>query len=123
MNAIKSSLISFVLLIFLSAKTFAQDISVTGVVKDENDKPVPGVNVVVKGGERGTVTNGEGKYSIDVSKGEVTLLFMLVGYKKFQQKFQAKIGLQYMLDVNLVKESPENTLRKSYGEMDELKPQ
>lgn len=123
MKSMKFYVLIFACLNLFSISAVAQEITVSGVVKDENDKPVAGVNIVVKGGNYGAVTSAEGKYSIDVSKGDVTLLFMLIGYKKFQQKFQAKTGLQYMLDVNLIKESPENALRKSYGEMDELKPQ
>ena len=43
--------------------------TVTGVVSDQGG-PIPGVNVVVKGTNRGTQTDFDGKYLIDVKKGE-----------------------------------------------------
>ena len=44
------------------SQVFAQ--KVTGVVVDESNTPVAGVNVVVKGTTNGTITNGGGNYSI-----------------------------------------------------------
>jgi TonB-dependent starch-binding outer membrane protein SusC len=111
---------SFVL---LASTAFAQDIPLKGVVKDENEKPVPGVNIVVKGTAHGTVTDINGNYAMDITGGEVVVLYMLNGYKKFQQKFEAHNGREYLLDVTLVKSTPANVAMKSYGEMDELKPQ
>ncbi|RAV99230.1 carboxypeptidase-like regulatory domain-containing protein [Pseudochryseolinea flava] len=113
----------FIPMLLLAAAAFGQDVPVSGFVNDENDKPVPGVNIIVKGTSHGTVTKQDGSYTIDVPKGQLTILFMLNGYKKFQQKFDAKNGLQYLLDVKLVADNPANVLLKSYGEMGELKPQ
>ncbi len=54
--------------------------SVTGtVVSAEDNLPLPGVNISIKGEARGTITNFDGKYSIDVSEGE-TLVFSFIGY-------------------------------------------
>lgn len=50
----------------------------TGVVTDANNKPIPGVLVLIKGTEKGTVTDMEGKYEIEVTKGE-TLSFSMFG--------------------------------------------
>jgi TonB-linked SusC/RagA family outer membrane protein len=58
----------------------AQQIKVTGVVVDAvTGEPLPGVNVIVKGTTRGITTDIDGKFSIDVSKGE-TLVFSYIGY-------------------------------------------
>lgn len=40
-------------------------ITVTGVVKDSNGEPVTGAAVVVKGTTNGTVTDLDGKYSLN----------------------------------------------------------
>ncbi|MCX2484775.1 SusC/RagA family TonB-linked outer membrane protein [Pedobacter sp. MR2016-24] len=66
------------LLSLLTVAAYAQK-PVTGTVTDETRNPVPGVNVKVKGTATGTVTNGEGKYSITVSEGAV-LVFSMIGY-------------------------------------------
>lgn len=59
--------------------TFAQESSVTGKVTDENDMPLPGATVVIKGTSTGVSTDFDGIYSISVSQGEV-LEFRYVGY-------------------------------------------
>lgn len=55
-------------------------ITVTGVVKDSNGEPVTGAAVVVKGTTNGTVTDLDGKYSINVEEG-VVLSYSFVGMK------------------------------------------
>ena len=55
-------------------------ITVTGVVKDSNGEPVTGAAVVVKGTTNGTVTDLDGKYSINVEEGAV-LSYSFVGMK------------------------------------------
>jgi iron complex outermembrane receptor protein len=58
----------------------AQQITVTGVVTDANDNTtLPGVNVAVKGTTIGTVTDFDGKYSLQVTKGQ-TLTYSFMGY-------------------------------------------
>ncbi|MFD2517499.1 SusC/RagA family TonB-linked outer membrane protein [Salinimicrobium flavum] len=64
---------------------YAQTISVQGKVTDQNDLPLLGVNVLVKDATRGTTTDFDGNYSIDVSQNDI-LVFSYVGYqtKEFQ---------------------------------------
>lgn len=70
------------LLFFLfSVSGFAQNLTVSGVVTSAEDgMPVPGVNVIVKGTTRGVSTDFDGKYTIQVSTGEV-LEFSSIGLK------------------------------------------
>ena len=65
------------LLSLLTVAAYAQK-PVTGTVTDGTRNPVPGVNVKVKGTATGTVTNGDGKYTITVSEGAV-LVFSMIG--------------------------------------------
>lgn len=49
---------------------------VSGVVTEaDSGMPIPGANVVVKGTNQGTVTDFDGKYSIDVKTFPVVLVF------------------------------------------------
>ncbi len=68
----------FVGFVFLTLPLFSQ---VTGTVFDEDNNTLPGVNVVIKGTTTGTVTNLNGKFSINVKKGDV-LVFQYIGYQK-----------------------------------------
>ncbi len=71
--------IAFVL--FIASFGWAQQKSISGTVTDTNGIPLPGVTVVEKGTTNGTVTNGDGKYSLSVSSGAATLAFSFVGMK------------------------------------------
>ncbi|MCL8008018.1 SusC/RagA family TonB-linked outer membrane protein [Gelidibacter japonicus] len=63
---------------------FAQTITVTGVVTDANNVPMPGVNILVKGTTKGATTNFDGDYTIIASSGDV-LIFSYVGFKKVER--------------------------------------
>src|SRR5690606_19631944 len=65
--------------LLLASSVFAQQ-TVTGVVKSLDDEELlPGVSVLVKGTQRGTITDLDGLFSLDASQGE-TLVFSFVGY-------------------------------------------
>ena len=57
--------------------TFAQEKTITGTVSDESG-PLPGVSVLVKGTNTGTVTDFDGKYTLKAKTGAV-LQFSYVG--------------------------------------------
>lgn len=57
------------------------DKAVTGKVTDEAGVGLPGVSVVVKGTQRGTSTDGEGAFQLDVPDEKAILVFSFVGYK------------------------------------------
>jgi TonB-linked SusC/RagA family outer membrane protein len=60
-------------------KNLVQDqLAISGVVSDKLG-PVAGVSVLVKGTQKGVITNSDGKYSISATKG-ATLVFSSVGY-------------------------------------------
>lgn len=52
---------------------------ITGTVSFTNGAPIPGANIVVTGTTRGTTTDNNGKYSIDVPDGAASLTFSFVG--------------------------------------------
>ena len=72
-------LLAFIALV-ITTVAYAQSKTVTGKVTDASDKSgIPGVNVVVQGTTRGTVTDVDGAYSIELRDGETTLVFSFVG--------------------------------------------
>lgn len=70
-----------ILLLLLAATTaFAQGTVVTGKVTAGDDgSAIPGVNILEKGTNNGTVTDSDGNYRISVNSGS-TLVFSFVGY-------------------------------------------
>lgn len=58
-----------------------QQQSVKGTVTDASTKEaMPGVNVVIKGTMNGTMTDADGKYTLEVPNASATLRFTFVGY-------------------------------------------
>ncbi|MFV0537333.1 MAG: SusC/RagA family TonB-linked outer membrane protein [Dysgonomonas sp.] len=62
----------------------AQTTRISGVVVDDAGEPVISASVVVKGTTTGTVTDLEGRFSINVPDGKNTLVFSLVGMKSVE---------------------------------------
>lgn len=76
----------------------AQSIRVTGtVVSDEDGSSLPGVTVLEKGTNNGTVTSIEGRYSIEVSAG-ATLVFNSIGF----ESQEIAVGGRTVIDVVMV---------------------
>lgn len=67
------------LLIGLSLELSAQSKVVRGKVTDENNEPIPGTTVLVKGTLTGTTTDLDGNYNISVSD-NATLSFSFIGF-------------------------------------------
>lgn len=67
------------ILSLLSTLSFAQTVEVKGKVTEEGKGEINGVNVIIKGTTRGTITNDRGEYTIQVQKG-ATLKFSSIGF-------------------------------------------
>lgn len=66
-------------LLFLFEYGWAQQRTITGSVTDPDGVTLPGVTVVEKGTANGTVTDTDGKFSINVSSAAKSLVFSFVG--------------------------------------------
>jgi TonB-linked SusC/RagA family outer membrane protein len=74
----KFNQILMLVLALITQITFAQDRTVSGTVSDNSGMPLPGVSVLVKGTQKGTQTDFDGKYSIKAQATDV-LLFTYLG--------------------------------------------
>ncbi|MBS1632226.1 MAG: TonB-dependent receptor plug domain-containing protein, partial [Bacteroidetes bacterium] len=74
---------------------------IQGVVKDTDGNPLVGVSVVVKGTNKGTSTDSEGRFSIDAETGNV-LEFTIVGYSKTTVVVGSDSNLSIQLKVEAV---------------------
>ncbi|KAA9347168.1 TonB-dependent receptor [Larkinella humicola] len=73
--------------------------TVSGKVLDETGKGLPGVSVVVKGTQRGTITNGEGDFQMETEDNAI-LVFSFVGYKSQEMT----VGNQSTFSITLAPE-------------------
>ncbi|GJM59942.1 TonB-dependent receptor [Persicobacter diffluens] len=75
----KNPLLIALAILWTAMSAFAQGRVVTGTVTaEESGEPIPGVNVTVKGSATGTITDIEGKYSLNVD-GAKSLVFSFIG--------------------------------------------
>ena len=63
-----------------SSNPILQEVVVSGTLTDENDMPLPGVNIMVKGTTIGAITDIDGNYSITVPSADAVLVLSYVGY-------------------------------------------
>jgi TonB-dependent starch-binding outer membrane protein SusC len=85
----------------------AQSRTITGtIISSEDNQPLPGVSIVVKGTSRGTVTDIDGKYSIDLAPTENSLIFSFVGYlpQTVSVDQQTVVNLTLQTDTQLLDE-------------------
>ncbi|MFB9296127.1 TonB-dependent receptor [Persicitalea jodogahamensis] len=84
----------------------APDRRVTGRVLDENKAPLPGVSIVVKGTSRGTTTDTDGRFSIDIPDGATQLIFSFVGYvtQEIEVGNQSELNLTLAVDSKSLEE-------------------
>ena len=83
-------------LAFLVQFAVAQEVTVSGTVTDQDNIPLPGANVLVKGSKNGSQTDFDGNYSINASTGDI-LVFSYVG----QTTVERKVGASNIINVAL----------------------
>lgn len=74
-----------------------QGFKVIGQVSDKNGVTLPGVNVVIKGKDVGTITDINGNFSIVVEEGEL-LVFSFIGFFPQEVKVNAKVAINIILE-------------------------
>jgi len=76
-----------------------QEIEIAGVILDEQGVPIPGVNILVQGTNRGTQTDFDGNFKLIAKKGEV-LIISSIGYKKQE----IRIGNFKSLNITMIED-------------------
>jgi TonB-linked SusC/RagA family outer membrane protein len=84
----------------------SEKIKISGKLVDENNQPLPGASVLVKGTNNGAVTDFEGAYSILVGNASSTLTFTYIGYD------QKEIAVGNQTTVNVKLTPTNNTLNE-----------
>lgn len=84
-----------------STQAEQQKKSVKGKVTDESGESIPGVSVLVKGTNAGTITDIDGRYVLEVPAGGNTLAFSFVGMKAMEVAIEDKAEI----NVSMVSET------------------
>jgi TonB-dependent starch-binding outer membrane protein SusC len=96
--------------LFLSMGVFAQQITVTGVVKDAKGEPIIGANVAIKGTTTGTITDLDGVFHLQAPQNSV-LTVSFIGYKTTEVKALKNLTIVLQEDAVML----EGTVVIGYG--------
>ena len=70
---------------------------VKGLVVDQQNMPLPGVTIQIRGTNQGAITDGDGKYTVSISDANAVLIFSFIGYKTQE----ITVGKQRIINVIL----------------------
>ena len=93
----------FIVGLFLSVNTFAQQIVVKGIVKDTTGEPIIGANVIVKGTTNGTITDFDGNFLLNANKGDI-IIISFIGYRSQEAQAAASMNIILKDDTELLDE-------------------
>ncbi len=102
------------LILLFSIQLISAQTKVSGTVTDESGQALVGVNVVIKGTSQGTITNVDGKYSINASA-DAQLVFNYVGFEENVQR----VGNRSVINVTMKEnaKSLEEVVVVGYGQI------
>ncbi len=94
----RGKLLIIILLSSISFFALGQSRTVEGtVISGDDQSPMPGVNVIIKGTTTGTATDVDGKFRIEVSSESAVLQFSFIGY----QTTEETVGTRSVINVTL----------------------
>ncbi len=107
--------ILFLSIILCSSSVFAQDrITIKGVVVDEQQDPVIGATIVLKGSTVGTIADAEGKFSLTIPSGNQKLIISFIGMESTEVPVDGKTNFKITLKSGNVQLS--ETVVVGYGQ-------
>jgi len=98
-NSRKISFIVLLFMLIISVETFSQVLKVTGKVLDTDGEELIGVNVLVRGTSKGTITDEKGNYSVFVEDGRKdVLVFSYIGMKTQEVPVNGRTKIDVILE-------------------------
>lgn len=102
-SAVYKTLLSFIffaaLPVFVQSQTLPDLREIKGTVTDENNAPLPGVSIHQSGTQRGTQSNAQGAFRLNVSN-KGSLSFSMIGYNTREITLSGQTTLQVTLSTN-----------------------
>ncbi|WP_179377300.1 DUF5686 and carboxypeptidase regulatory-like domain-containing protein [Winogradskyella wichelsiae] len=97
----QKQLLSILFLVF----TTLVSAQIKGNITDQNNEPLPFVNILIENTYKGTTSNDDGYYELNISTPKAyTIVFSYLGYKTVKQEVNIT-KFPYQLDMSLVEES------------------
>tara|TARA_B100000809_G_scaffold107967_1_gene106458 strand:+ start:3555 stop:10151 length:6597 start_codon:yes stop_codon:yes gene_type:complete len=73
--------------------------TLSGIVTDKEDQPLPGVTIRIKNSPFGTTTDFDGKYSLKIKKNDI-VVFSYIGFKSYKEKIKSSSKRNIQLEVD-----------------------
>ena len=105
------SIFLFCLMLVISIPAFAQN-RITGQVTDQSGEPVIGANVKIQGTTNGVITDIDGNFSLEASRG--TLVVSYIGYKTQEVPIAGNSRINIVLEEDI--EALEEVVVVAYGQ-------
>src|SRR5918993_360022 len=85
---------------------YADVLPITGRVTDESGAPLPGVNILIKGTTRGTTSDADGVFNIEVDDANAVLVFSFIGYELQEVSIdnRTEVNVTLMPDIKSLEE-------------------
>ena len=104
-NQTRKRMLSILGMLLLSVPFVLAQVLVKGTVKDNLGEGVPGASVQVKGTSQGTITDLDGKFTLNIPQKNATLVISFIGYVTVEQKADCLLSLyvmEFMSSVSLM---------------------
>ena len=98
-----------------SGQAVQQSIKVSGKVTDSSGSPLPGVTVVLKGTTQGTITGGDGNFSLTNVSRDAILVFSFVGMRTQEINIAGRTSIDVVLEEETI--GIEEVVAIGYGEL------
>lgn len=112
MEKLKLLLLAFFL--GLSINSWAQKTEITGIIVDDKSMPLPAANVLESGTSNNIVTDFDGKFKINVSNKNATLIISFMGFDDQRLKLDG-VKTNYTIKLNSSSTSLEQVVVVGYG--------
>ena len=97
----KSSVVIVIVLFLFSFSSYAQnEVLVSGTITDQANISLPGATIIEKGTSNGVTSDFDGEFSIEVSRGDATLLISYIGYEAQEVKLNGQSTIMVSLVEN-----------------------
>ncbi len=98
-------------LVFVKKMQQQEKIVATGKVVDENNEPLPGVNVIEVGTTNGVITDVDGNFSLELSGVSTKVAFSFIGY----ESVEVEAGADMKIKLEPTSESLKEVMVVGYG--------
>ncbi len=90
-------IISIVYFLLVGMGVLLAQHTITGKVVDEQGEPIPGVNILLKGSLKGTISDMNGSYTLSLDDQNGTLVYSFIGYKDHEELIKKRKEIDVIL--------------------------